>query len=176
MIILKKHNFPKIEGKTLDIGCGGANIISHIYNNVIGIDKNIKELYEDKNNFYKIHLDYAKENFKENYFDAITFYFSLIYMSKEEKFLALKHSYLDLQSTGKLYIWDAPIYENISNTFSVEVSVPFANSLFNPNLYEVSRLNHEQSDLTITKMLNDIGYKKIKIKKKNHFFFIQAEK
>lgn len=176
MIILKKNNFPKIEGKILDIGCGGSNIISYIYNNVIGVDKNIKELYEDKNNFYKIHLDYAKENFQENYFNAITFYFSLMYMSEEEKFLALKHSYLDLQSTGKLYIWDTQIYKDTSEIFSIEVFVPFANSLFNPTLYGVSRLNHEQSDLTITKILNDIGYKKIKVRKKNNFFFIQAEK
>lgn len=143
MIILKKNNFPKIEGKILDVGCGGSSIISYMYNDVIGIDKNITELYEDRNNFYKLPFDYAEDNFKENYFNAITFYFSLMYMEQfEEKAKAIKNSYLDLKPSGKIYIWDTIIKETSPELFTIEISVPSAKSIINPTLYGVSKNNH----------------------------------
>ena len=81
-INLKKE----LKGDILDIGGGGEGIIGRLYtNHVISIDNRQDELDEVPDFCKKVLMDATDLKFKENSFEVVTFFYSLMYMNKESK-------------------------------------------------------------------------------------------
>lgn len=71
--------------RILDIGGGGDGIIGLCYgNNVIAIDPRAAELYETPEGPLKIVMDANNLSFLDNSFDAVTSFFTLMYINKED--------------------------------------------------------------------------------------------
>ena len=82
MIVLDKE----LNGKILDIGGGGEGIIGRLYTNqVVAIDIRQDELDEAPTGFEKIWMDATNLKFKDNSFDHITSFFTLMFMNTEEQ-------------------------------------------------------------------------------------------
>lgn len=174
---IKKKEFPKITGNILDVGCGGIGAIGTIYNNVYGIDKFQNELAEAPNTFYKILLDYSQNNYQKSFFDAVTFYFSFMFMMEpKEKEKVIENAYKDLKNNGKIYIWDINISSAFPNPYGIKIYSDFAPINANPTYYGIKCENYSQSKKEIIKFLKQKGFKKIKAKNKKNYFYIEAQK
>ena len=100
-INLKKE----LNGNILDIGGGGEGIIGRLYtNHVISIDNRQDELDEAPDFCNKILMDATNLNFKENSFDVVTFFYSLMYMNEETKKKAIFESFRVLNRWCFMYM------------------------------------------------------------------------
>lgn len=121
-INLKKE----LKGDILDIGGGGEGIIGRLYTNqVISIDNRKEELDEAPDFCNKILMDATNLNFKENSFDVVTFFYSLMYMNEETKKKAIFESFRVLKTGGILCIWDTEIENIYPKPFLVELDIRF---------------------------------------------------
>lgn len=173
---IKRKEFPPINGLILDVGCGGIGAISRVYdkNNVIGIDKLQEELYEGPMNFQKFLFDYSEKNFHENFFDAVTMYFSIMYMMKYgEKEKVFANALKDLKPNGKIYIWDIEIKKAYPEPYGIVVK---SDLVRDPTYYGVKCPNFAQTRKGTVKLLEECGFKNIKVKKKRNYFYIEAQK
>lgn len=69
--------------RILDIGGGGEGIIGLLYGSkVVAIDQRKKELEEAPEGPLKIVMDARELNFLDNSFDAVTSFFTLMYVKK----------------------------------------------------------------------------------------------
>ncbi len=124
-INLKKE----LKGDILDIGGGGEGIIGRLYTNqVISIDNRKEELDEAPDFCNKILMDATNLNFKENSFDVVTFFYSLMYMNEETKKKAIFESFRVLKTGGILCIWDTEIENIYPKPFLVELDIRFENN------------------------------------------------
>ena len=116
-------------GDILDIGGGGEGIIGRLYTNqVISIDNRKEELDEAPDFCNKILMDATNLNFKENSFDVVTFFYSLMYMNEETKKKAIFESFRVLKTGGILCIWDTEIENTYPKPFLVELDIRFENN------------------------------------------------
>jgi ubiquinone/menaquinone biosynthesis C-methylase UbiE len=95
----------------LDIGGGGEGVISKAYPDhvVISIDKSESELLEAGTQFLGIVMDAANTGFIKSSFQLVTSFFTMMYLTKEEKIAVLSEIYRILQKDGELVIWDSDI-------------------------------------------------------------------
>lgn len=108
-INLKKE----LSGNILDIGGGREGIIGCLYtNHVISIDNRQDELDEVPDFCKKVLMDVTDLKFKENSFDIVIFFYSMMYMNEDTKKKAIFEAFRVLKKGGILCIWDAEI-ENI---------------------------------------------------------------
>ena len=112
-------------GKVLDIGGGGEGIIARIGgNNVLAIDSRASELAESPDVGWKVVMDASQLNFIDDYFDNVTFFYSLMYMDLQTAVQALAETYRVLKSGATLWIWDAVIpQEKTADIFLAHLSV-----------------------------------------------------
>ncbi len=81
----------ELKGTILDIGGGGEGIIGRVYGQqVTAIDNRQEELDEAPDNGHKLLMDASALAFQDGFFDNVTFFYSLMYMSKETKKMPLK--------------------------------------------------------------------------------------
>ena len=98
------------KGRILDIGGGGEGIISrHSGDVVVAIDKRPDELAETPDVGLKIIMDACSLKFLDEYFDTITCFYTLMYMSLQEIEQFLCEAHRVLKKGGQLWIWDAAI-------------------------------------------------------------------
>ena len=119
-INLKKE----LNGNILDIGGGGEGIIGRLYtNHVISIDNRQDELDEVPDFCKKVLMDA-----KENSFEVVTFFYSLMYMNKGSKKKAIFEAFRVLKKGGILCIWDVEIENIYPKPFLVELDICFENN------------------------------------------------
>ena len=107
IVDLRNINF---EGRILDIGGGGEGIISrHSGDSVVAIDKRPDELAETPDIGLKIIMDACSLKFLDGYFDTITCFYTLMYMSLQEIEQFFCEAYRVLKKGGRLWIWDTVI-------------------------------------------------------------------
>ena len=96
-----------IKGSILDIGGGGEGIIGLIYQTqVTAIDNRQDELDEAPVGFIKVLMDACNLKFKDNSFENVTLFYTLMYIEKEKQAKAIQEAYKVLKDEGHLYIWD----------------------------------------------------------------------
>ncbi len=98
MTIIKLQR--ELKGCILDIGGGGEGIIGRMYGwQVTAIDNRQEELDEAPNSSIKILMDAEHLAFLDKTFDNTTFFYSLMYMSKDtqEKAIAEALSHTDFR-------------------------------------------------------------------------------
>lgn len=122
MTIIKLQR--ELKGCILDIGGGGEGIIGRMYGwQVTAIDNRQEELDEAPNSSIKILMDAEHLAFLDKTFDNTTFFYSLMYMSKDTQEKAIAEAARVLKTDGKLIIWDAVIDTAYPNPFLVELSI-----------------------------------------------------
>ena len=100
-INLKKE----LNGNILDIGGGREGIIGCLYtNHVISIDNRQDELDEVPDFCKKVLMDVTDLKFKENSFDIVTFFYSMMYMNEDTKKKAIFEAFRVLKKGG-IYVY-----------------------------------------------------------------------
>ncbi len=124
MITLNKE----LNGKILDIGGGGEGVIGRLYTDqVIAIDIRQEELDEAPTRFEKILMDATDLKFKDNSFDHVTSFYTLMFMDTEDQKSAILEATRVLKKHGELHIWDCDILSAYPEPFCVNVSVRLPN-------------------------------------------------
>ena len=88
VISLKK----RLHGCILDVGGGGEGVIGRLYpRQVVAIDNDANELMDAPGDFERLLMDATKLTFPDAFFDAATFFYSLMFMTADEQRAALIH-------------------------------------------------------------------------------------
>lgn len=98
--------------RILDIGGGGEGIIGLCYGKkVIAIDPRKEELEEAPDGPIKMVMDARELSFSENSFDAVTSFFTLMYIKKADHKKVFSEVYRVLKKDGEFILWDTEIPE-----------------------------------------------------------------
>ena len=101
---------PSLRGTILDVGGGGECVIGRLYGRrVIAIDNCREELEDAPDCCEKRLMDARSLAFPADSFDNVTFFYALMYMSREVQGLALREASRVLRDGGTLCIWDVDI-------------------------------------------------------------------
>lgn len=161
--------------RILDIGGGGEGVIGLCYGKkVISIDPRKDELEETPNGPLKIVMDARELSFLENSFDAVTSFFTLMYINKTDHEKVFKEIYRVLKKDGEFILWDAILPKNVGDTrdifvIELDISTPFKQIKTG---YGVSRKDKEQNEEYFIKLGEQIGFKVIEEEAQDQVFKI----
>lgn len=117
--------------RILDIGGGGEGIIGLCYGEkVVAIDPRKDELEEAPEGPLKIVMDARELAFLENSFDAVTAFFTLMYIKKTDHERVFSEIYRVLRKGGKFILWDTEIPEydgGIKDIFVIKLQISTPN-------------------------------------------------
>ena len=162
-------------GSILDIGGGGEAIIGQVYGDkVIAIDNRQEELDEAPNCCTKLLMDAEKLSFPDVSFDNVTFFYTLMYMTKESQIKAINEAARVLKVGGTMCIWDCTILSAYPEPFVVNLDIRFADKNIHTS-YGVVKLDTQSLD-SISQLINDAGLNIISQKEENGQFNIVCRK
>lgn len=171
MIALDKE----LDGKILDIGGGGEGVIGRLYTNqVIAIDIRQDELDEAPTGFEKILMDATQLEFKDNSFDHVTSFYTLMFMSDEEQKRAILEATRVLRYGGELHIWDCDIISAFPESFCVDVVVQLPNEKISTT-YGVGKMDAQDENRIVELCLNS-GLKLITQRSSKYGFYLHFKK
>jgi ubiquinone/menaquinone biosynthesis C-methylase UbiE len=164
-------------GSVIDIGGGGEGIIAQIgKERVTAIDKFQREIDEAKHKAPKAtwvladarNLDYSNE-----YFDNATAFFSIMYMSNEDKKKVFKEVYRTISKEGEFWIWDALIRKD-EGVFLIKIKVILPDKTTVRTGYGVSS---KIQNVDVAKgLLEEVGFRVEIVESNKYWFFIKAKK
>jgi len=166
--------------KVLDIGGGGEGVIGRMMpnNNLYIVDRSENELRDAEKKGVKGNLvvgDARKLKYSSNCFDAITIFFSLMYIkSFKNKRAVIKESYRVLKKGGKMYIWGA-IIPYPSLIYWINLIIHSKKNKIETG-YIVSGINNIQTYDLIKKIIEDVGFEIKKVLVDPYWFFFELEK
>jgi SAM-dependent methyltransferase len=119
----------KAEGFILDIGGGGEGIIGRLNGRqVVSIDLSAGELEETDNESLKIVMDATDLKFTPSQFDAVTSFYTLLYIDREKQEKVFREVHRVLKEEGRFLIWDVEIPEKVEGKpfflVRLEISLP----------------------------------------------------
>ncbi|MHA1954138.1 MAG: class I SAM-dependent methyltransferase [Candidatus Heimdallarchaeaceae archaeon] len=165
------------EGSILDIGGGGEGIIAQIgRERVTAVDKFQREIDEAKHKAPEanwVHADARELDYSDDYFGGATSFFSIMYMSNEDKKEVFKEVYRVIIQGGEFWIWDVPISKN-DGVSLIKIKVVFPDKTTVRTAYGVSSKKQELNQ--IKKMLEDVGFSVKIISSKKSWYFLKAKK
>ncbi|WMM25501.1 class I SAM-dependent methyltransferase [Tissierella sp. MB52-C2] len=161
--------------RILDIGGGGEGIIGLCYGNrVIAIDPRKDELEETPEGPLKIVMDARELSFLDNSFDAVTSFFTLMYINKDDHEKVFKEIYRVLKDNGEFVLWDATIPEydgGIKDIFVIQLEIETPIKVIKTG-YGVSRKDKVQDIEYFTRIGESIGFNVIKEEVRDKVFKI----
>lgn len=161
--------------RILDIGGGGEGIIGLCYEKrVIAIDPRKDELEEAPDGPLKIVMDARELSFLENSFDAVTSFFTLMYINKIDHEKVFDEIYRVLKKDGEFILWDTVIPNNdgdIKDIFVIQLKIKTPIKQIETG-YGVSLKENEQDVEYFIKLGEKIGFKVIKREKQDQVFKI----
>ena len=116
----------KVEGFILDLGGGGEGIIGDLHGKqVVAIDLYMDELEETKNDSLKLAMDATDLKFASESFDAVTAFFTFMYIPETQQAEVFKQVHRVLKTGGSFHIWDAVLDQTVSRYpfFQVQLEV-----------------------------------------------------
>lgn len=162
-------------GKILDIGGGGEGIIGRLYTSqVIAIDNCQIELDEAPEGFEKVLMDATNLEFRDNSFDHVTSFFTLMFMSSEDQRRTLLEAKRVLKKGGELHIWDCDIISAYPEPFCINVVVQLPDDCVSTT-YGVGKLD-TQSKNSIIQLCRNAGLKYISQSVNKYGFYLQFQK
>lgn len=164
-----------LKGSILDIGGGGEAIIGQVYGNkVIAIDNSQEELDEVPDCCTKLLMDAEKLTFPDDSFDNVTFFYTLMYMTKETQIKAINEAARVLKTGGTMCIWDCTILSAYPKPFVVDLDIEFADKKIHTS-YGIVKLDTQSLD-SINQLIIDAGLNIISLKEKSGQFNIVCRK
>ena len=150
MIVIDKE----LNGKILDIGGGGEGIIGRLYTNqVVAIDIRQEELDEAPTGFEKILMDATHLKFKDNFFDHITSFYTLMFMNTEDQKRAVLEAVRVLKNNGEFHVWDCDILSAYPEPFCVDVEVQLLDEHI-VTTYGVGKIDSQDENSIVEMCLN----------------------
>jgi len=165
------------EKSVIDIGGGGEGIIARIgKERITAVDKYQSEIDEAKPKAPEakwIVADARNLDFPEEYFDNATAFFSLMYMSNEDKKDVIKEVSRVLKTGGEFWVWDTSI-KKAEGVFLIKIKVILPDNNIVKTAYGVS--SKQQTLVDIKRMLENTGFKVEIIEDKKKWYFLKAIK
>lgn len=147
--------------RILDIGGGGEGIIGLCYGNrVIAIDHRRDELEEAPEGALKIVMDAREMLFLEKTFDAVTSFFTMMYIDNHNHEKIFREIYRVLKDNGEFILWDTMIPEyddGIKDIFVVQLEIEISDNVIKTG-YGVSRKNKAQDIDYFIEMGKNTGF------------------
>lgn len=164
-----------ITGSILDIGGGGEGIIGRIYGTqVVAIDNREEELDEAPDACEKRLMDATALQFPDRSFDHVTFFYSLMYMNRDEQRKALGEAARVLRPGGTIHLWDTDIDAAYPEPFVVDLEIVTDRFSVHTS-YGIVKKDAQDAD-TILQDLSDLGFKRCRCEKEEGQFLIVGEK
>lgn len=164
-----------ISGTILDIGGGGEGVISRIYGvNVIAIDNSQQELDEAPDCCEKRLMDATDLDFPNCSFDNVTFFYSLMYMSKDAQAKAIGEVRRVLKPGGHVYIWDTNIHSAYPDPHIVDLDIVSDRMAIHVSYGIVKQ--ETQSCESILPILESDGLKIQHVSRQSNQFFIRCKR
>ncbi|MEM3617699.1 MAG: class I SAM-dependent methyltransferase [Candidatus Bathyarchaeia archaeon] len=165
--------------RVLDVGAGGEGLAARIgKDKVYGIDIRVDEIREVKGKNVECNwvvCDARKLCFKDEAFDLVTVWFTLMYIAKmEDKIKVLSECRRVLRKDGFLDIKDAQINVR-KDIFLFNAKFELPNGEVVNAGYGVSGAQKQTLDLLKTK-LREIGFKILEELDKKHWFIIKCRR
>lgn len=164
-----------IEGSILDIGGGGECVIGQIFGDkVIAIDNIQGELDEVPNCCEKRLMDAMSLSFDDCSFDNVTFFYSLMYMSKETQAKAIEEAFRVLKPGGSIFIWDTDIRSAYPDPFVIDLDI-VSGCVSIHTSYGILKKDPQNSD-TVLRYVMALGNINSTVVKNENQFLISAVK
>ncbi len=113
-----------VDGFVLDLGGGGEGVIGRLMGRrVVAIDRSRGELEETVNEALKVEMDATDLKFLDGSFDAVTSFYTLMYMDGETHRKVLREAYRVLRRGGALHVWDIAMDPDVATKSFILVSV-----------------------------------------------------
>ena len=170
-----------LRGKILDIGGGGEGTIGQLKgSNVVSIDFKKSELEEavkagDKKSL-KIIMDAMDLKFLDNTFDTVIAFFSIMYIPKSNHKKVFKEIYRVLGKEGELVLWDLRITNKIRNkelyVFLTKIRIKNKQIISGYGTY----WNRKQDINYFIELAESVGFKTIKQRLEEDYFFLRLQK
>ena len=113
-----------VDGFVLDIGGGGEGVMGRLMGcQVVAIDRSRDELEETVNEALKVVMDATDLKFLDGSFDAVTSFYTLMYMDDETHQKVLREAYRVLRKGGALHVWDVAMDPDADSKPFILVSV-----------------------------------------------------
>lgn len=165
--------------RILDIGGGGEGVIGLCYKDkVIAIDPRKDELEEAPDGPLKVVMDARELSFLDHSFDAVTSFFTLMYIENSEHRKVFSEVYRVLKKNGEFILWDSTIAKydgGIKDIFVIELQISTPVKEIKTG-YGVSRKEKKQNMEYFIKLGESIGFKVIKEEKDDQIFKIVFRK
>ncbi len=167
---------PEISGdRILDIGGGGEGVIGLCYKKkVIAIDPRKDELEEAPDGPLKIVMNARELSFLENSFDAVTSFFTLMYINKIDHKKVFNEIYRVLKKDGQFILWDTVIPKNdevLKDIFVIQLEIKTPIKQIKTG-YGVSKKDAEQNMDYFVNLGEHIGFKVMKKEQQDQVFKI----
>lgn len=170
----------KIEGSVVDVGGGGEGVIAKACGrDTVSLDIRKGEIDEAKSSgavAQWILCDARLMPFRNETFDAATFFFSLMYIkTSEKKRKVLMETRRVLKSNGMVYLWDAAIEkEPDPYILYVDVSLPSGEQISTG--YGIGGEGKEQTLELVQELAEEAGLKVARTKSNKDWFEISFKR
>ena len=172
-MILELNN--RLKGSILDVGGGGECVIGQLFGSaVIAIDCSQDELDDAPDCCEKRLMDAAELTFPDASFDNVTFFYSLMYMTRDTQQKAVAQAARVLKPGGLLHIWDAKIASAYPDPYIVDLEI-HAGDLTIPVTYGIVKAEGQSADAFL-QLLNENGLRILQTTSECGQFYIAAEK
>lgn len=165
------------EGNIIDIGGGGEGIIAQIgRERVTAIDKHQSEIDEAKHKAPEatwVLADAKDLDYSNDHFDNATSFFSIMYMSNEDKIDVFKEVYRVLKPHGEFWVWDSSISKE-KGVFLIKIKAVLPDKKVVRTGYGVS--SKKQSSNSTKETLENSGFKVEVVENKKNWYFLKAKK
>lgn len=148
--------------RILDIGGGGEGIMGLVYGHrVVAIDPRLDELEDAPEGPLKIVMDAKELSFLRNSFDAVTSFFTMMYINNDDHKQVFSEAYRVLKDNGEFILWDAEILEydgGMKDIFVIQLTINTPVKEIKTG-YGISRKNKSQNIEYLTEMGKSVGFK-----------------
>lgn len=171
VISLKK----RLHGCILDVGGGGEGVIGRLYpRQVVAIDHDEDELMDAPGDFERLLMDATKLTFPDAFFDAATFFYSLMFMTADEQRAALAEAARVLRPGGRLCVWDCAFDRAYPEPFSVNLTIDLDGEILHTT-YGICKLDG-QSMAQIAEICRALSLRPLRAEESSAHFYLEFEK
>lgn len=116
--------YKDLKGTILDIGGGGEGVIGQLYGEqVVAVDNRQEELDGAPDCCHKVLMDATAMTFADNFFDNVTSFYTLMFMSEAAQQQALREAARVVKPNGAIHIWDCNIDSAYPDPFCIDIEV-----------------------------------------------------